>query len=75
MQQTGQHAHPCRLKITASQVRRVYVYGADVFVIITYLLIPGRVAQSVATEACLAVDQRFNEFDPGLVPYFRDEIN
>ena len=50
-----------------------YVNGADVFVIFTYLLIPGLVAQSVTTEACLAADQRVSEFDPGLVPYFRDD--
>ena len=68
MQQTGQHAHPCRLKITASQVSKAYVNGADVFVIFTRPR-----SQSVTTEACLAAIQRVSEFDPSLVQYFRED--
>ena len=33
--------------------------------ILTYLLIPGRVAQMVTTDACLTADQGGSEFDPG----------
>ena len=41
--------------------------------IFTYLLIPGHIAQSVTTDACLAADQRVSEFDPSPVPYFRKD--
>ena len=33
--------------------------------IFTYVLIPGRGAQSVTTNACLTADQGGSEFDPG----------
>ena len=41
--------------------------------IFTRLLIPGRVAQSVTTDACLTADQGVSEFDPGPVRYFCED--
>ena len=42
-------------------------------VIFTYVLKPGRVAQSVTTDACLTADQGGSEFDPGPVRYFCED--
>ena len=41
--------------------------------IFTYLLVPGRLAQSVTTDACLTADQGVSEFDPGPVRYCSED--
>ena len=40
---------------------------------LAHLLIPGRLAQSVTTDACLTADQGVSEFDPGPVRYFSED--
>ena len=48
-------------------------YQQPSLVIFTYVLMPGRVAQSVTTDACLTADQGGSEFDPGPVRYFCED--
>ena len=49
-------------------------YQQPSLVIFTYLLTPGRVAQSVTTDACLmTADQGGSEFDPDSVRYLCED--